>query len=45
MVIKERTERRIRKIEKEIRKLERFGRKLKPIDEIEGDLQVMKTLE
>ena len=45
MVIKERTERRIRKIEKEIRKLEKFGRKLKPIDEIEGDWQMMKTLE
>ena len=32
-----------RKLEKQIRRLVAKGRKLKPIDEIEGDIQVLKT--
>ena len=34
-----------RKLEKAIRQIERKGRMLKPIDEIEGDRDVFKTIE
>ena len=38
-------QKRIKKFEKEIRRLDRKGRVLKPIDEIEGDRKLHKTLE
>ena len=34
-----------RRLEKEIRKLDKRGRTLKPVDEIEGYLNVLKTKE
>ena len=34
-----------RRLERAIKKLEARGRKLKPVDEIVGDRQFMKTLE
>ncbi|CAH8866829.1 unnamed protein product [Trichobilharzia szidati] len=43
-VEQQRIGRKIRKIEKEIKRLSRFDRRLKPIEEIEGDRQLMKEL-
>ena len=43
-VVRARVQRKIKKFEKEIRRLDRKGRVLKPIDEIEGDRQLYKTL-
>ena len=44
-VIRARVQRKIKKFEKEIRRLDKKGRVLKPIDEIEGDRQLHKSLE
>ena len=44
-VIVQREIKKKKKLEKAIKKLESKGLKLKPIDEIEGDRQILKTLE
>ena len=44
-LMRAKAQKRIKKFEKEIRKLDRKGRVLKPIDEIEGDRKLHKTLE
>ncbi|CAH8634672.1 unnamed protein product [Heterobilharzia americana] len=42
IIEQQRTGRKVRKIEKEIKRLSRFDRKLKPIEDIEGDRQLIK---
>ena len=44
-LMRAKAQKRIKKFEKEIRRLDRKGRVLKPIDEIEGDRKLHKTLE
>ena len=44
-IVIQREQKKMRKLEKMIRKQELKGRILKPIDEIEGDRHVLKTLE
>ncbi len=44
-VVIQREQKKRRKLEKAIKKLEAKGRKFKPIEEIEGDRNVKKTIE
>ena len=44
-IVIQREQKKMRKLDKMIRRQESKGRILKPIDEIEGDRQVLKTLE
>jgi large subunit ribosomal protein L40 len=44
-LVKQKEDRRKRKIEKEIKKLEKMGRKLKPIEELRADQSLLKELD
>ena len=44
-IILQREQKKRRRLEKAIRRLQNKGLKLKPVEEIEGDRQVLKTLE